>query len=172
MSDGSIEPRQSMSDTSTTEGVPTTAAAALRGIAVVLLVLGDVLAFNQLATQSPTDAIIQLSVVGIGFAGAIDAIRRLACARTRTDRLLGLPIAMLAIAAIIGWRARWPIGSEVLTCAVAAALSVVVGLRSLARADRDPAASQLPGVFSLAQALVFAWFAVLAALSARAVLFG
>ena len=146
-----------------------------RTLTVVVLVgiaLADVLAFNQLATQSPIDGILQLTVVGIGFAGAVEAIRRLAFGAGLVDRLLAVPVASLSIAALLGWRANWPTGADVVLCSLAAVLLVIVGLRSLARVETHPTATQVPGVLAVAQALVLGWFAVLAGLSSRAALFG
>lgn len=149
--------------------------------AATIAVFADVLAFNQVATQSPTDGILQLVVVGVGLAGGIEAIRRLALASDRTDRLLGLPLAALSILAVIGWRAGWPVGGAVIVSAATAVVVGVIGARaSLAlRAEDDgpsgrpePGSSQFAVILTIAQAMVLAWFAILTAASARGVLFG
>lgn len=144
----------------------------LRPIVYGLVVLADVLAFNQLATQSPTDGIMQLTVVGVGFAGALEAVRRLASAHSTADRLLGLPFGGLALLAIVGWRAQWPVGAGVVICGLAAVVVAVLGVRAMAATSRDPEASQFLAILTVAQALILAWFAVLAGVDARAVLFG
>lgn len=144
----------------------------LRVVVHVVVVLADVLAFNQLATQSPTDGILQLTVVGVGFAGALEALRRLAFAATRFDRLLGIPLAALSALALVGWRAQWPVGVGVVCCGLTAVLVAVLGVRALSATARDPEASQFSAIVTVAQAMILAWFAVLAGVSAGGVLFG
>ena len=144
----------------------------LRTLVYAIVVLADTLAFNQLATQSPTDGILQLTVVGVGFAGGLEAIRRLVLARSRTDRLLGAPLAALAALAIVGWRAQWPSGAGVVACGLTAVVVGVIGSRAMAATSRDPEASQFLAILTVTQALILAWFAVLAGVDARAVLFG
>ena len=142
--------------------------AALGIVIMVVAVLADVLAFNQFATQSAIDAIVQLSFVGVGIGGALEALRRLVLGPTVVDRLLGVPLAVASVVALAGWRAQWPIGWSVLCCLVAGIVVMAIGARRMARSERTSAVA----VLTLTQAMVLLWFAAVVAVDARGVLFG
>lgn len=144
----------------------------LQSLVVAIVVLADVLAFNQLATQSPIDGLLQLTVIGVGLAGSIEAVRRLVFGPAGLERLLGAPLAALGVAATIGWRAQWPVGAGVLACALAAIVVAVIGVRALAVTARSADTSQFVAILTVAQAMILVWFALLAGADARGVLFG
>jgi drug/metabolite transporter (DMT)-like permease len=139
---------------------------------VVVLVLADTLALNQLTTQSAIDGIIQLTVVGVGVTGVVQVLALLIGPRGGPWRWLGLPIAALAALALFGWRAEWPIGWAVLACAGSAAVWAIAGTRSLALADTDPTASRASALVTIVQAGIYGAFAVVVAIDARHVLLG
>lgn len=146
-----------------------------RTLAVVVLalaVLADTLAFNQLATQSAIDGMIQLSVLGVGATGALLALTLLFLPDPRGERALVPVSAALAVVSFIGWRAQWPIGWAVLGCAASAAVWLVLGLRSTAWARVGPVDPRFVAVATTTQGLIFLWFAALVAIDARQVLFG
>lgn len=139
---------------------------------VVVLVLGDTLALNQLTTQSAIDGIIQLTVVGIGFTGVVQVLAVLVGPRGGPWRLLALPIAALAALALFGWRAEWPIGWAIVACVGSAVVWAVAGTRALALADANPTASRATALVTIVQAGIYGAFAVVVAVDARHVLFG
>jgi len=139
---------------------------------IVVLVLADTLALNQLTTQSAIDGIIQLTVVGVGVTGVVQVLALVVGPGGGPWRRLTLPIAALAALALIGWRADGPIAWAVAACAGSAAVWAIAGTRSLALADTDPTASRAPALITIVQAGIFGAFAVVVAVDARHVLFG
>ena len=139
---------------------------------VVGLVLADTLALNQLATQSAIDGIIQLTVVGVGLTGAVQVLALAVGPRGGPWRLLGGPVGLLAVAALAGWRADWPIGWAVLASAGSAAVWAIAGSRALAVTDAEPSALRATALVTILQAGIFGAFAVVVAIDARHVLFG
>jgi len=146
---------------------------ALFALVVVLVGLGDVLAFNQLATQSPTDALLQLLVFSIGFAGIVEAARRLLFPTSTSSRFSAITPGILGVAAVIAWRAETPIGASLTIAALATAASGVLVYRLLwgaSRTRRDHA--EIIGLLWFAQTMTFGYLTVLAALDAGPTLFG
>ena len=143
-------------------------------LTLVFLVLGDVLAFNQIATQSSTDAILQLMVFSIGGAGFVEFIRQAVFGPTMKDRLFALVPGAVSAAALIGWKLQFPVGWSVMVTAIAAAALATVVVRRLwgpsDEQDRDSA--QFLGLLCLAQTIIFVYVAVLAAADASSNLFG
>lgn len=139
---------------------------------VVALVLADTLALNQLTTQSAIDGIIQLTVVGVGMTGVVQVLALLVGPRGGPWRLLALPLAALAVLALLGWRAGWPIGWAVAACVGSAVVWAIAGTRSLALADTDPTASRATALVTIVQAGIYGAFAVVVAVDARHVLLG
>ncbi|MBU3700588.1 MAG: hypothetical protein FGM58_00890 [Acidimicrobiia bacterium] len=139
---------------------------------VVALVLADTLALNQLTTQSAIDGIIQLTVVGVGVTGVVQVLALLVGPRGGPWRLLALPLAALAVLALLGWRAGWPIGWAVAACVGSAVVWAIAGTRSLALADTDPTASRATALVTIVQAGIYGAFAVVVAVDARHVLLG
>lgn len=146
--------------------------ATLRVVVVVVLVLADTLALNQLATQSAIDGIIQLTVVGVGMTGALQVLSLALGPRGGPWRGLSAPLGLLSVLALIGWRAEWPIGWAIAACAGSAVVWAVAGTRSSALTDRDPTASRATALVTIVQAGIFGAFAVVVAVDARHVLFG
>ena len=143
-------------------------------LASICLVLGDVLAFNQLATQSATDAILQLVVFAVGGAGVFECLRRAFCSHTSRGRLTAIVPGLLSIAAFIAWRSQVSVGwLVVITGAGALALGAVT-VRLLWAQDRsgESERDQLLGLLCLAQLIVFAYVGVLAIVDAGSTLFG
>ncbi len=147
---------------------------ALVTLTLAFLVLGDVLAFNQLATQSATDAILQLLVFAIGGAGFVAFLRQAVFGTTPKERLLALIPGAVSAAALIGWKMQFPVGWSITVTAVAAVAVATVVVRQLwsPSAERDGDAAQLLGLLCLAQTIVFVYFAVLATADASSTLFG
>ena len=142
----------------------------LASITFLVLVLADALAFNQLATQSPTDGIIQLSVVGVGFGGMLTALTMLVAARPRVLLALAPIVGAVAALTLIGWRAQWPIGTAVVACGISAITWGVVA--SVGRGPDGRPPSRFVTSVAIAQAVIALWFAVLVGIDAHAVLFG
>lgn len=140
----------------------------------VLLVLGDVLAFNQLATQSATDAILQVLVFAIGGAGIFECVRRLVCGTSSHHRWSAAIPGLLSAAAFASWRLQVPVGWFVLVTIGAAAFTGTVSVRALrGTGDRNgQEADQLLGLFCLAQTIIFVYVAALATVDAGSTLFG
>lgn len=139
---------------------------------IVMLVLADTLALNQLTTQSAIDGIIQLTVVGVGMTGIVQVLALLVGPRGGPWRLLGVPVTALAALALVGWRGEWPIGWAVVACVGSAAVWAVAGTRTLALADTEPGASRAPALVTIVQAGIYGAFAVVVAIDARHVLLG
>ncbi len=141
---------------------------------LVLLLLGDVLAFNQLATQSATDAILQLIVFAIGGAGIFECLRRALCSDSALARGSALIPGLLGLAALISWRTQAPIGWFVALTVGATIFLGVITVRSLwgPAAREGSESAQLVGLLCLAQTIVFAYVAAFAAIDAGPALFG
>ncbi|MEI7623592.1 MAG: hypothetical protein WCJ88_08550 [Actinomycetes bacterium] len=149
-------------------------------LAFALLILGEVLAFNQLATQSPTDAILPILVFSIGAAGVVECLRRILFpSPSRTRRSAVIP-GLLGILSIAAWRAQLAGGfSVIITLGAALAWgSFAFGLLGKtstdANTDNKPTADadQILGLFSFAQTIVLTYIAVLTVIDAGPVLFG
>jgi len=147
---------------------------ALVTLTLAFLMLGDVLAFNQLATQSATDAILQVLVFSIGGAGFVEFIRQAIFGPTIKERLFALVPGAVSVAALIGWKLQFPVGWSITVTAIAAVALATVVVRQLwsPSAERDGDAAQLFGLLCLAQTIVFVYFAVLATADASSNLFG
>ena len=143
-------------------------------LTLVFLVLGDVLAFNQIATQSATDAILPMMVFSIGGAGFVEFIRQAVFGPTMKERLFALVPGVVSAAALIGWKLQFPVGWSIMVTALAAAALATVVVRRLwgpsDEQDRDSA--QFLGLLCLAQTIIFVYVAVLAAADASSNLFG
>ncbi|MCX6509325.1 MAG: hypothetical protein NT081_00735 [Actinobacteria bacterium] len=158
---------------------PRRAAGAIAQIAMItltlaFLVLGDVLAFNQIATQSATDAIVQVMVFSIGGAGFVEFIRQAVFGPTIKERLFALVPGAVSVAALIGWKLQFPVGWSIMVTAIAAVALATVVVRKLwsPSTERDGDATQLLGLLCLAQTTVFVYVAVLATADASSNLFG
>ncbi len=140
---------------------------------LTLLVLADVLALNQIATQSATDAILQVVVFAIGGAGLFEFLRRMLCSRTAVARWTAIIPAALSIAAFGAWRAQVSVGWFVIITLAATAFLAAITIRSLwgSENDEDSASLQLIGLFCLAQTIVFVYVAALAAIDAGSTIF-
>ena len=160
--------------------------ATLLVLALLAVVLGDVMAFNQLATQSATDAIIPLLVVSIGTAMAIDGLRRIVCRRRRADLVVAAGEAVLSALAWIAWAANWPLAGSA-WIAIGAGALVAVGTNlfpslpestpndttgSAEEVRPGPDLGSVVAVLGLLQAIVLVWFAVLALIDAPTGPFG
>ena len=147
---------------------------ALLVAAFAMLLLGDVLAFNQLATQSPTDAIVQIVVFSIGAAGIIECIRRLAAPTSTCPRRSAIVPGLLGTLALATWRAQLPAGIAVILTIAAAIAWGASTFRLLggSEADQNTDNRQILGLFSFAQTIVLAYVAVLTAIDAGPTLFG
>jgi len=147
---------------------------ALVTLSLVFLVLGDVLAFNQIATQSATDAIVQLMVFSIGGAGFVEFIRQAVFGSTMNERLFALVPGAVSAAALIGWKLQFPVGWSIMVTAIAAAALATVVVRKLwsPSNEQDRDFVQFLGLLCLAQTIVFVYVAVLAAADASSNLSG
>lgn len=143
-------------------------------LTLAFLVLGDILAFNQIATQSATDAILPMMVFSIGGAGFVEFIRQAIFGATMKERLFALVPGALSVAALIGWKLQFPVIWSITVTAIAAAALAAVVVRKLwsPSDERDGDAAQLLGLLCLAQTIVFVYIAVLAAADASSNLFG
>ena len=129
-----------------------------------IAIFGDVLAFNQLATQSPIDGNLMVLVLVVGLAGALEGIRRVALGGDATARIIGVVLVVLAVIAFLAWSVPWITEFQGL---VVIAAAVVIGLLSTSllwrqRHDASSDATQFAGLLALAQAIVAMWFGVLA----------
>lgn len=140
----------------------------------IFLVLGDVLAFNQLATQSATDAIVQLVVFAIGGAGVFECLRRALCSHSSRGRLTAIAPGLLSAAAFVAWRSQVSVGWLVVITAAGALVLGAVTVRLLWAQDRTqaPERDQLLGLLCLAQLIVFVYVGALATIDAGSTLFG
>ena len=138
------------------------------------VVFADVLAFNQIATQSATDAILQVVVFAIGGAGLFEFLRRALCSRSAGARRTAIIPGALSLAAFGAWRTHANVGWFVIITLAATSFLAVIAIRSL-RGSEDTESSesiQLIGLLCLAQTIVFAYVAALAAIDAGSTLFG
>ena len=140
---------------------------------LLLLVLADVLAFNQFATQSATDAILQIVVFAVGGAGLFEFLRRVLCCTSATGRRSAIVPGVLSTAAFIAWRLHAPVGWLVIITIASAAFLGTIAVRSLwgPESRKVPESAQLIGLLCLAQTIVLVYVAVLAAVDASSVLF-
>lgn len=143
-------------------------------LTLAFLVLGDVLAFNQIATQSATDAILPMMVFSIGGAGFVEFIRQAVFGPTMKERLFALVPGVVSAGALIGWKLQFPVIWSIVVTAIAAAALATVVVRKLwsPSTGGDGDATQLIGLLCLAQTIVFVYLAVLAAADASSNLFG
>ena len=140
---------------------------------LLLLVLADVLAFNQFATQSATDAILQIVVFAVGGAGLFEFLRRVLCCTSATGRRSAIVPGALSAAAFIAWRVHAPVGWLVIIMIASAAFLGTIAVRSLwgPESRKVSESAQLIGLLCLAQTIVLVYVAVLAAVDASSVLF-
>ncbi len=140
---------------------------------LLLLVLADVLAFNQFATQSATDAILQIVVFAVGGAGLFEFLRRVLCCTSATGRRSAIVPGALSTAAFIAWRLHAPVGWLVIITIASAAFLGTIAVRSLwgPESRKVSESVQLLGLLCLAQTIVLVYVAVLAAVDASSVLF-
>jgi hypothetical protein len=145
----------------------------LLSMSLLLLVLADVLAFNQFATQSATDAIIQIIVFAVGGAGLFEFLRRALCCTSTVDRWSAIVPGALSAGAFIAWRMQAPVGWLVIITIASAAFLGVIAVRSLWGPENSKVSEsgQLVGLLCLAQTIVLVYVAVLAAVDAGPVLF-
>ncbi|MEX1217986.1 MAG: hypothetical protein WEA11_05645 [Acidimicrobiales bacterium] len=146
---------------------------ALLVLAIAFLLLGDILAFNQLATQSAVDAMTQSLVFSIGVAGAFEALRRLSVPKGSGPRMLALIPASLSFAAFVTWRSQLPIGWSLLITAAAACALGTIAVRTLWGTQRQSQddTGQIKGLLCSAQTIVFVYLAALVVADAHSVLF-
>lgn len=146
---------------------------ALFTLVLLFVLLGDVLAFNQLATQSPTDAILQLLVFAIGGAGIVESLRRLLTQASPRSRATAVVPGALGGAAIVVWRAQLPLGASLVITSIATLLCGVLAFRLLWGASRSQRAHiEVLGLLGFAQTIVFGYLTVLAAVDGGSNLFG
>lgn len=146
---------------------------ALFVLVLLLVLLGDVLTFNQLATQSPTDALLQLLVFAIGGAGIVEFLRRLLAPTPTRPRASALIPGALGSAAIVAWRAQLPLGISVIITSIATIICGILAFRLLWGASRSQQAHvEVLGLLGFAQTIVFGYVAVLAAVDGGSNLFG
>lgn len=153
---------------------PSRLRAVLLTTSLILVLIGDVLSFNQLATQSATDAILQTIVFSIGAAGFIEFLRRAITPVSRLERRTALVPAFLSVGSIVIWRAELPVGwSVIVTFAAAIALGTTV-IQMSRRSGDEPIddSMQLLGLLCFAQTLIFIYIAALTTADASANLFG
>ena len=143
-------------------------------LTLVFLVLGDVLALNQIATQSATDAILPMMVFSIGGAGFVEFIRQAVFGPTMKERLLALVPGVVSAGALIGWLLQFPVIWSIMVTAIAAAALATVVVRKLwsPSTEQDRDSVQFLGLLCLAQTTVFVYVAVLGAADASSNLFG
>lgn len=159
-------------------------------LTLVAVLLGDTMAFNQLATQSATDAIIPLLVVSIGVAAALEAVRRVVCGRRMVDVVLALSCAIVSALGWFAWAAYWPIVASAWIVVAAALLSgVATNVAPLVSATAQTTLDPIDGgtddeprgtldlggviaVLGLVQTVVLTYFALLAFLDAPTGPFG
>ena len=145
----------------------------LLSMSLLLLVLADVLAFNQFATQSATDAIFQIVVFAVGGAGLFEFLRRALCCTSAVDRWSAIVPGALSAGAFIAWHMHAPVGWLVIITIASAAFLGTIAVRSLwgPESSKLPESVQLLGLLCLAQTIVLVYVAVLATVDASSVLF-
>lgn len=146
----------------------------LFGLAVAAAVIGDILGLNQLATQSPTDAIVQVVVFAVGGAGAIEAARRFVFGRSPVERALAVPFALLAIGGFVAWHTPWSTGAMATLAAVTGLFIGGLGAAMIRRNRRvtDPGPTQMIALAAMAQSLLLIYFAALAIADINGPIFG
>jgi hypothetical protein len=145
----------------------------LLSISLLLLVLADVLAFNQFATQSATDAILQIIVFAVCGAGLLEFLRRVLCCDSAAGRWSAIFPGVLSAGAFIAWRMHAPVGWLVIITIASAAFLGTIAVRSLwgPESRKVSESAQLVGLLCLAQTIVLVYVAALAAIDASSVLF-
>jgi membrane protease YdiL (CAAX protease family) len=145
----------------------------LLSISLLLLVLADVLAFNQFATQSATDAIVQIIVFAVGGAGLVEFLRRALCCTSAVGRWSAIVPGALSAGAFIAWHMQAPVGWLVIITITSAAFLGIIAVRSLwgPEDSKVSESAHYVGLFCLAQTIVLVYVAVLAAVDASSVLF-
>ena len=140
---------------------------------LLLLVLADVLAFNQFATQSATDAIFQIVVFAVGGAGLFEFLRRVLCGTSAAGRWSAIVPGALCAGAVIAWLMHAPVGWLVIITIASAGFLGTIAVRSLWGAEnrKISESAQLVGLLCLAQTLILLYVAVLATVDASSVLF-
>lgn len=128
-----------------------------------IAIFGDVLAFNQLATQSPIDGNLMILVLVVGVAGVVEGLRRIALGGDTTARMIGVVLVALAAMAYVAWSVPWSTEFQGL---IVIAAAVVIGLLSISllwrqRNGEGSDMTQFAGLLALAQAIVAVWFGVL-----------
>lgn len=142
-------------------------------LSLALILFGDVLAFNQLATQSPTDALLQLVVFAIGGAGVVDCLRRALFPLPTERRFMAIFPGILGAAALLSWRAQLPISTSLVIAVIATLTCGLISfrlLRNASRSHRDY--PEVLGLLSFAQTIVFGYVTVLATVDAAPAMFG
>jgi hypothetical protein len=125
-----------------------TAATVSTAVADAVAALGIVVGFNQLATQSPVDAILPVALVTVGLAGLVSALAGVVGAGTAIDHddphvfappspdAAGATFALAVVAiAAVAW--RWGIAAQ-------AGVVAAQGLCLLVRSGASVAASRGP----------------------------
>ena len=141
---------------------------------LVVVLVGDTMAFNQLATQSATDAILPILVLSVGVTFALEAVRRIVCRRDRADVAIAVASGIVSGLGWIAWTAYWPLaGAAWIVIAAAALGGVATNVRPLVptahpRQDLGGAVA----VLGLLQTIVLTYFAVLALVDAPTGPFG
>ena len=145
----------------------------LLSMSLLLLVLADVLAFNQFATQSATDAIFQIVVFAVGGAGLFEFLRRVLCCTSAADRWSAIVPGVLSAGAFIAWHMHAPVGWLVIITIASAAFLGTIAVRSLwgPESSKVSESVQLLGLLCLAQTIVLVYVAILATVDASSVLF-
>jgi hypothetical protein len=145
----------------------------LLSISLLLLVLADVLAFNQFATQSATDAILQIIVFAVCGAGLLEFLRRVLCCDSAAGRWSAIFPGVLSAGAFIAWRMHAPVGWLVIITIASAAFLGTIAVRSLwgPESRKVSESAQLVGLLCLAQTIVLVYVAALGAIDASSVLF-
>jgi|GEM_PF-1074786 len=141
---------------------------------ISLAIFGDVLGFNQLATQSPIDAVLQILVFVVGAAGALEAERGFLTETKLSRRLVALGFALLSIAAFATWFAGFSTGVMATLVTLSGLLIGGVGIHTLWGQDQKISSEsrQLIGFVALAQGLICVWFGLLAFAAIEGPLFG
>ena len=180
MSAPPIDASEVFDDASSRGPRPRTSMALLIG-ELIIVILGDAVALNQIATQSPTDAVIPLLVLSVGLAFPVEALRRLICRRRSADLAAAALLAIEAVLAWVAWSSPWPVRASAWLLIVAAATGVLLctllpsapGPDRSRPADHDaPSSTSMIGLLGAMQAVVVVYVAVLALLDAPTGPFG
>jgi hypothetical protein len=121
-------------------------------LAFAVAALGYVLGFNQLATQSPVDAVLPVALLCVGGAGVVVAAASLVAIRDRPAVALGdapplgegfaaLAVGLAGLASVT-W--RWGVAAQAATVGVAGVLLALEGVRGLVLLARRHAGAPDP----------------------------